>query len=109
MRRELNELCSDKIFMSSKKDSYLVTFIYNKKKKTYEVSASIFVVCTNNLYAKEMYTSQKFSIKSISEERMVLNNGKDLNINTFYKYFILAFAIIVYKYQGNKIDEPYNM
>ena len=66
------------------------------------------VMCTDNLYKKEMYNGELYTVDKF-QGSTVFVNGQEFNLDEFSKKFIVAYCITSHKYQGDEINEPYNI
>lgn len=68
------------------------------------------VVCTDNMKDKNMFNSQQYTIRSVTNDKVVIKENKEeFTMDDFRKNFNLAFCITVYKYEGDEIDTHYNI
>ena len=71
------------------------------------------VIATHNMKKRDMFNMMEFKIKTINENKegnleFEIDN-ETFSLNEFRESFLLNFCNTVYKYQGGKIDEHYNI
>ena len=71
------------------------------------------VIVTQNMKKRDMFNMMEFKIKTINENKegnleFEIDN-ETFSLNEFRESFLLNFCNTVYKYQGGKIDEHYNI
>lgn len=71
------------------------------------------VIATQNMKKRDMFNMMEFKIKTINENKegnleFEIDN-ETFSLNEFRESFLLNFCNTVYKYQGGKIDEHYNI
>ena len=95
------------------KEHHEINFKYKSRIEKYEVCITMPVIATQNMKKRNMFDMMEFKIESINE-----NNEGNLefviydelfSLNVFRESFLPNFCNTVYKYQGSKIDEHYNI
>jgi len=96
-----------KKFCKNKETEHLI-FKYDNKNEEYNVCVGVPILATKNLTEREIFNTMEFEIQEMD------NNGfkiKDewFQYNEFRESFIPSFCVAVYKYQGARRKEPYNI
>lgn len=95
-------------------DSIEITHHYQSKEETYKCFVGMPVMCTQTIKKYNMCNSQKFVIEEITDKYVIVNGQQFTIVPTKGEYcfgycFVPAYCVTVYKYQGDKIDKPYNV
>lgn len=106
-RRQVTKECCDR-YVKDKK-SYEINFKYKSQIEKYNVCVGMPVICTQNMKSKNMFNMMEFKIEEIYGDLMFRINNEDFDKNEFRSSFLPNFCNTVYKYQGGKIDEHYNI
>ena len=102
-RIKVNKMRAEKFIIGKKNYEIKVS-----PKETYKVCAGMPVICTTNIKEHAMYNSEQYIIERMNSSEVTINK-KVFTHDEFKLYFTLAFCITVYRYQGDKIDEHYNI
>lgn len=105
--RQVTKECCDRYVKD--KTSYEINFKYKSQIEKYHVCVGMPVICTQNMKSKNMFNMMKFKIEEIYGDLMFRINNEDFDKNEFRSNFLPNFCNTVYKYQGGKIDEHYNI
>ena len=121
-RRAVTKNCCDRFVEN--KVSHEINFKYKSQIEKYKLCIGMPVIATQNMKKHEMYNMMEFQIDNITDyygdefTDYYGNNSEDLNFvinnvtftkNEFRESFLPNFCNTVYKYQGGKIDEHYNI
>ena len=120
------------------KRSCEINFKYKSQVEKYEVCKGMPVIATQNMKKRDMFNMMEFTIDDITGGKQIYNfdhnddssdddntsyvynennlkqlrfvvNNEDFDYNEFRESFLPNFCNTVYKYQGGKIDEHYNI
>ena len=105
-RKQVTKDCCDRYIKD--KESYEINFKYESKIEKYKVCEGMPVICTQNMKPRNMFNMMEFTIDEIYEDEFTVN-GETFDKNEFRSSFLPNFCNTVYKYQGGKIDEHYNI
>ena len=91
-----------------------ITCHYQQKEEPYKCFVGMPVMCTQNMPNYKMYNSQKFTIEKITNDIITVHGNKFTIDYVKGKYnfgncFVPAYCVTVYKYQGGKIEQNYNI
>eukprot|EP00760_Papus_ankaliazontas_P003488 PhM_4_TR11616/c3_g1_i8/m.9732 len=108
-RIRINRECADE-FAKNKKyiDVCFRKIGKTQEKENYKVCDNMPVILTENLREKNMFNSEIYTIQKINKDFVFINNEK-IDMETFKKCFSLGFCVTVYRFQGDSINEPYNI
>ena len=120
-RRRVTKDCSERFVKD--KQSCEINFKYKSQIEKYKVCEGMPVICTQNMKPKNMFNMMEFTIDEILDTapfsfaedynefrdfKFRINNEVFDN-NEFRSNLLPNFCNTVYKYQGGKIDEHYNI
>ena len=130
-RRAVTKDCCNK-YVENKR-SCEINFKYKSQVEKYKVCIGMPVIATQNMKKRDMFNMMEFTIDDILNGRQVFNdssdeddtpyvynegglkqlrfvvNNEEFDYNEFRESFLPNFRNTVYKYQGGKIDEHYNI
>ena len=111
-RRAVTKDCCDRFI--GKWPVYEINFKYKSQIEKYKVCIGMPVIATQNMKKRDMFNMMEFKIKQAieMEEGNTLNfiiGEERFDLNEFRESFLPNFCNTVYKYQGGKIDEHYNI
>ena len=110
-RRAVTEDCCNGFVEN--KDSYDINFKYKSRIEKYKVCENMPIIANQNMKKRDMFNMMEFKIETINEnEEGNLESEIDnetFSLNEFRESFLPNFCNTVYKYQGGKIDEHYNI
>ena len=113
-RRAVTKNCCDRFVEN--KVSHEINFKFKSQIEKYKVCIGMPVIASQNMKKHEMYNMMEFQIDNITD--YYGNNSEDLNFvinnvtftkNEFRESSLPNFCNTVYKYQGGRIDEHYNI
>ena len=111
-RRKVTKECCDRFVGNW--PAYEINFKYKSQIEKYKVCVGMPIICTQNMKKRNIFNMMEFEIKHVIE----MEEGNTLNFiigeerfdhNEFRESFLPNFFNTVYKYQGGKIDEDYNI
>ena len=97
-RRKVTEDCCNRFVEN--KDSYDINFKYKSRIEKYKVCEGMPVIATQNMKKHDTFNMMEFKTEI---------NNETFNLNEFRENFLPNFCNTVYKNQGGKIDEHYNI
>ena len=130
-RRAVTKGCCNK-YVENKR-SCEINFKYKSHVEKYKVCIGMPVIAIQNMKKRDMFNMMEFTIDDILNGRQVFNdssdeddtpyvynegglkqlrfvvNNEEFDYNEFRESFFPNFCNTVYKYQGGKIDEHYNI
>ena len=110
-RQRVTKKCCDEFIGNW--PAYEINFKYKSQIEKYKVCLKMPLIATQNLKKHEIFNMMEFTLDLISEDdNGNLNfkvNGFWFDKNTFRESFLPNFCNTVYKYQGGKINENYNI
>ena len=109
--RKVTEDCCNRFVEN--KDSYDINFKYKSRIEKYKVCEGMPVIATQNMKKHDTFNMMEFKINTINQNKegnleFEINNDT-FNLNEFRENFLPNFCNTVYKNQGGKIDEHYNI
>ena len=105
-RKAVTKDCCDRFVKD--KQSIEINFKYKSQIEKYKTCEGMPVICTQNMKPKSMFNMMEFTIDEIYDDKFVIN-GETFDKNEFRGSFLPNLCNTVYKYQGGKIDEHYNI
>lgn len=110
-RKAVTEDCCDRFVQN--KESYKINFKYKSQIEKYKVCIGMPVIATQNMKKHEMYNMMEFTLDKIYKDEHDISefeiNNETFTKNEFRENFLPNICNTVYKYQGGKIDEHYNI
>lgn len=108
-RIRINKECANEFT----KDKKYINITFRKVGKTteneeYKVCKGMPLILTENLKEYKFYNSEIKILKDINNEFATIEEQK-IPIHIFKKSFSLGYCVTVYRYQGDSINEPYNI
>lgn len=114
-RIEVNDCYMNK-FVEKSKDTpiFISKDINNPKTQDVKLLKGMPVICHKTNKALNILNSDRFIIKSINDEKIILTNDiieEDITISTdkFHKFLYLGFCITCHASQGETFNEPYTI
>ena len=109
--RKVTEDCCNRFVEN--KDSYDINFKYKSRIEKHKVCENMPIIATQNMKKRDMFNMMEFKIKTINENEegnleFEIDN-EIFSLNEFRESLLPNFCNTVYKYQGGKIDEHYNI
>ena len=110
-RQKVTEDCCNRFVQD--KEYYDINFKYKSRIEKYKVCVKMPIIATQNMEKRDMFNMMEFNIDNIIENdegnlEFEINN-ETFSLNEFRESFLPNFCNTVYKYQGGKIDEHYNI
>ena len=110
-RQKVTEDCCNRFVQD--KEYYDINFKYKSRIEKYKVCVKMPIIATQNMKKRDMFNMMEFNIDNIIENdegnlEFEINN-ETFSLNEFRESFLPNFCNTVYKYQGGKIDEHYNI
>ena len=104
MKRYLNETRKESVFIS--RDTR------NEKTRHANLCVGMPVIAHTTDKKLNVLNFQKFIVKQIKDNKIILNDDNDeviVDINKFHKYFYLGFCITIHASQGETFTQPYTI
>lgn len=95
------------------KEHHEINFKYKSRIEKYKVCITMPVIAAQNMKKRNMFNMMEFKIENINENNEgnleFVINDELFSLNGFRESFLPNFCDTVYKYQGGKIDEHFNI
>jgi len=112
-RIKVNNECMERYLNETKKESiFIPKDTRNEKTQNIKLCVNMPVIAHTTDKKINILNSQKFIVKQIKDNKIILNDDNDeviIDINKFHKYFYLGFCITIHASQGETFTQPYTI
>jgi len=107
-RKDINEICMTR-FTTNKEFLVVLKNDKNDKSQDMKLCVNMPVICYTTNKKLSIFNNQQFKIKSIDDDKIILDNDIEIKTDQFKYYFIPAFCVTIHASQGETINEPYTI